>query len=376
MYGRLLALLRVALVALVFLVPTAVATVAEASPDAVAAPAAVRAGAPARAPQTITASLGGLFVVRAAAGLRDGQLQDGFAVRMARPQLRGQVLWPWLTYFVQPELAGPSPRLLDAQLVAQPWQALGLTAGQFVTPFSRSFLTPVPRLLFPDFSVANDAFRADRDTGVQLQGAVWAERIGYAAGVFNGNGIDKVGVSALSGANDDNKLAVVARVHVDPLGPVALDEAPCLGGRCDLRLSLGAGVVQRQSTQAATATLAAVRKRGTDVGVDAALYWQRLHLQAEWYERWQTEGSAAAARSRGGYAQAGLMLVPDRLGIAARYSLVQPNLAGRAQDLQVTELQLVGYALGHRAKGLLRAAHRTEPSASEDAWTLQLQWAL
>lgn len=346
------------------------------APAAPAAAAPVVVAAPTAAASPITATLGGLFVVRGALAAHDGALQDGFQVRMARPQLRGQLLRPWLTFFVQPELAGANPRLLDAQLVAQPIPEVGVTIGQFLTPFSRTFLTPVPKLLFPDFSVANDFFRADRDTGVQVQGTFAGERVGYAAGVFNGNGIDKTGISAVSGGNDDNRLAAIGRVHVDPLGAIPLDEAPCQDGRCPLRVSLGAGFVRSETTVAATGTTPVVRKGGTDLGLDAVVIWQRLHLQTEWYERWVNSGPQAGQHARGGYAHLGLTVVPQRLGVAARYSLVRADDRTTKQDVSVAEVQLVGYALGHRAKGWLRAAHRTDASHKDDALTLQLQWAL
>lgn len=72
---------------------------------------------------------------------------------------------------------GASPRLLDLELTAQPVAEVGLRVGQVLTPFSRTFYTPVPKLLFPDFSLANDAFRADRDTGVMAFGTPLEGRV-------------------------------------------------------------------------------------------------------------------------------------------------------------------------------------------------------
>ena len=42
-----------------------------------------------------------------------------FRVPVVRPQLRGNVLRPWITFLVQPELAG-TPRLLDAEVTKSP----------------------------------------------------------------------------------------------------------------------------------------------------------------------------------------------------------------------------------------------------------------
>ncbi len=132
-------------------------------------------------------------------------VRPAFAMRMVRPTLRAHVLKPWIRVFVQPELAGTSSRLLDFEIDVQPAPEFGVKTGQLVTPFSRTFITPVPKLLFQNFSVANDYFRGDRDTGVMAYGYLLGARLEYYAGLFNGNGIDQ-------GGNDDKSLTVFGRI--------------------------------------------------------------------------------------------------------------------------------------------------------------------
>lgn len=320
--------------------------------------------------------LGVLLQTRAEAGVSNHHLVDGAAVRMVRPQVRGFLHAPWLTYFVQPELAGPAPKLLDLQLTAQPRPEIGVTVGQFVTPFSRTFLTPVPKLLFPDFSMANERFRGDRDTGVQVQGEFASGKVAYAIGAFNGNGIGKVGVSSRSGGNDDARLALIGRVSLDPLGKLPLDEAPTQAGSQPLRFSVGLQGMRGELAKARTDTSAAGTEKQDTIGLDFAAMWRRAHVQAEGYWRQTTSVGGSQTTSRGAYSHAGIMLVPTQLELAGRYSLLQPNTLEPNRNVQVTEAQLVGYLTGHRAKAWLRGAHTTDAGVQSWTATLQLQLLL
>ena len=119
-----------------------------------------------------------------------------FRVAMARPVLRGKLLRPWIQYFIQPELAGRSTTLLDAEITIQPHPAIGVRVGQFLTPFSREFLVPPFRLLFPDFAPSNGFFRDNRDLGAMVLGMPADGHLEYYAGVFNGKVRLHVGVVA------------------------------------------------------------------------------------------------------------------------------------------------------------------------------------
>ncbi len=299
-------------------------------------------------------------------------LQDGFLVRMVRPQLRGHLVQKWIKWFVQPELAGTTPRLLDLEVTAQPWPGLGVKVGQFVTPFSRAFLTPVPRLQFPDFSIANDKFRADRDTGLQLQGDLGRGLLGWQLGVFNGNGIDK-------GGNDDNRLAAVGRIAVQPLGPMELDEVPELAADLPLRLSVGLSGWRGELPHllAPVGAAAPVQQgfdQATTLCADAMLAQGAWHLQIQGYGRTTDPASGKAVSSGGADAQAGLLLLQRKLEVGARVAAVVPDLAAQDRSL-VVEGQLVGYAWGHHAKAWLRGAWQQDHSAAGDknGWSITLQ---
>ncbi|UJR83448.1 porin [Sandaracinus amylolyticus] len=299
----------------------------------------------------------------------DPARESEFIVRMVRPQLRGTVLAPWIRYFVQPELAGQSARLLDLQIDIQPHEAIGLRAGQFLTPFSRTFTTPVPRLLFPDFSIANDAFRADRDTGAMLFGTPFEGLLEYYVGIFNGNRIDQ-------GGNDDDQMLYMARLVASPLGRVALDETPALAAHVPFRISFGVngylGEITRTEARVdattglpATATLGIEHQR--TLGADVALQWETLALQAELYYRDATLVDGTTRDAIGGYAHLAWMFFRPYLEVAARVSVVDPDLASGGDVQRVIEGLINFYALGNHLKLQLRYANTTDERQHEPA---------
>jgi phosphate-selective porin OprO/OprP len=304
-----------------------------------------------------------------------------FNMREVRPQLKGQIGLPWITYFIQPELAG-TPKLLDLELTAQPWTFAGLKIGQFLTPFSRTFYTPVPKMLFPDFSLANDYFRADRETGAMLFGTPLDGLLEYYAGVFNGNRINNV-------ANDDNKMIYVGRVAVNPIGTISYDETPGLAGKLPLGLGIGFNAYRAEAPAKAAplpagstppTTASAMTPKGTDynttLGADITLRYWRATLQAEGYYRFSDPKHTATFTSRGGYIHASSFVFWPYLELAARVSYLDPNLDTPRDTTKAYEGMLNVYAFGNNLKLNLRYAHFDLPKAStsaENAFTAQVQ---
>ena len=277
---------------------------------------------------------------------------QGFDVRVVRPQLRGTIGRPWLRFFVQPELADANPRLLDAQLDAQPTPLLGVRVGQFLTPFSRAFLTPVPLLQFPDFSVVNTAFRADRDTGVMLHGEPFDGRAEWNVGAFNGNGIDRNG-------NDRLDLRWMVRLAWNPLGAIAYNETPAVAGPTPWRVGLGVNAYTDTTTVTLPAAVGQTTTRNGDqhedvIGADLAVRGGPWTLQAEGYHRWQRRADGTSVASWGAYAQSGVML-GRHLEVAARGNVLQPDDGGSAA-LVSGEALVTGYVRGNHLKLQLRGA--------------------
>jgi hypothetical protein len=275
---------------------------------------------------------------------------QGFDVRVVRPNLRGTLGRRWVRFFVQPELADANPRLLDLQLDVQPSPLIGLRLGQFLTPFSRAFNTPVPLLQFPDFSVVNNVFRADRDTGVMLHGEPFDGRAEWNFGAFNGNGIDRNG-------NDRFDLRWMVRLAWNPLGATSYNETPAVAGPTPWRLGVGVNAYTDTTTVAIPApagqTAGSVGDQHQDVvGADVAARGGPWTFQAEGYHRWLRRADGSRAGSWGAYAQSGVML-GRRFEVAARGSVLQPN--EDASDVLVSgEGMLTAYVRGNHLKVNLR----------------------
>lgn len=299
----------------------------------------------------------------------DGESDPAFRLLMARPILRGHVFRRWIDFFVQFELAGASARLVDAQLTVRPFDAVGIRVGQFIVPTSRSYMTPVPALQFPDFSAANDFFRAGRDIGAMFFGSVLNHRLEYYAGIFDGRGID------LSNKTD-GKLLYAGRVGWAVFGgkapksigmppAIAYDETAALKGPLPLGLHFGLSAFHdtfartqeivdpdtRRTTQEVLPD-----SRRTSVAADAMFQIAGLYSAFEIYHDWRVEDGGSEQRGLGSTAQIGQFVWPQRLELVARFSFITPNIALSRRSLRSYEIGTNGYIYGNNLKLQLRYA--------------------
>jgi hypothetical protein len=312
---------------------------------------------------------------------RDDGRVDGFRVALVRPAVRGIAFRSWFQYFVQFELAGPTPLLLDAELIAHPVKELGVKLGQFLTPFSHEFLVPPGALLFTDFAPSNLVFRVGRDTGVMVFGAAFDGHVEYFAAAVNGNGIDKAG-------NDNAELDWIGRLAFDLFGSTPYSEVPQLVSD-DLGLSLGVngsyGQIEQTATSIdpATATTTTVRLGSspvTKLGADVAFHAGPVSIQGEAYTRTTGSGGGATRSvARGGFAQCGIFVVPKTLEIGARGDLIELDIHAGGASKRVDGV-LAYYLRDNHMKLQLdyawadtRAAAANAPSINSNEITLQAQ---
>lgn len=284
--------------------------------------------------------------------LSDGSHVPEFRVQMARPVLRGKLLRPWITYVVQPELAGKSPALLDAELTIAPHAAFGVKVGQFLTPFSREFLVPPFRLLFPDFSPSNISFRDNRDIGAMLFGMPLGGHLEYYAGVFNGNGINQTPGGA--------RIMGIVRLAANLRGKPVYTETPQLDD-AQTQLSFGInGTVGRHDlplpASAPASTVAEIAPYAT-LGADLTVHKGACTVQAEGYAKWQQLSGDASQWSAGGYLHGGCFVYQRTLQLAARVDVIDANLDSHAGLRAQAEGLLVYYVQGNHLKLQLRYAY-------------------
>jgi len=129
-----------------------------------------------------------------------------FFLRRTRLRVQGK-LDGGFAYDMQTELRSSTP-ILDAKISYTHKPGLTLSAGQFKAPFTEETLRSAARLDLIDRTPADGALGLGRQTGVQLSGQATSGQIGYSAGVFNGNGINR--------GNDNNSFLTVGRVWARP----------------------------------------------------------------------------------------------------------------------------------------------------------------
>mgnify|MGYP001239244778 CR=1 FL=1 len=140
---------------------------------------------------------------------------DGFDLRRARLDLKGSITPYWNIRF-QVDLAGSSPKLIDAYGECKIASYFNITLGQFLLPIFLENTYPTGKLEIIDLSQVSEALAArsndvignqnGRDIGIQLNGSFIKindhQLFDYYLGVFNGSGInttDKNEAKSLAG---------------------------------------------------------------------------------------------------------------------------------------------------------------------------------
>jgi hypothetical protein len=234
--------------------------------------------------------------------VRGGRVVDGppmplVMLQRVRPALRGTLLGKKAGYVLQAEMA-PTPSLLDAVVHVSPVEWLRVDAGRFLVPFSRSQLTPVPKLLFHGFSRSADAERYGRDVGLQLHSDPGPLEV--RAGVFQGAAL----------VEDGGPPIAIAHVGLDLVGHIPYDETqagvdPDGASGWVIGASGATGPVRRVTDDAVW--------DAQTVGADTAVRLGPTRLQAELFFRAWEDGD----REVGAYGQASVAPIP-RTELAAR----------------------------------------------------------
>jgi hypothetical protein len=270
------------------------------------------------------------------AGALDQELMTNeFSVRRARLTLTA-TLFKDLSAFVLFELTRTTP-FLDYVVTWQPLPEIGLRAGQFKVPFCRQWLLiPWQRALISD-TIALTPFTPGRDVGLAVQGSFANRLFEYQVGVYNGSG--------MANKQDNTDLLYAARVATNPLGPVP-DLESDFEGSASPKLLVGLGAVYNPVEKTFYVKRAddhgfdqpAIHTKQLLVGGDLTFMWRGFTFVSEFFFRnYQPDDAFKASlkshdknqdgniRAFGGYGQAGYFLLPKRLELVARGSLVRPN---------------------------------------------------
>jgi len=288
-----------------------------------------------------------------------------------------------------------SPRrvpLRDARIEFHqlPWAELWI--GQMKVPYSRERLVSDAYLDLMDRSVLNDEFNLDRDIGMQVRADGVGGRLGYAVGVFSGQGRNVYSSSALSGL-------FVSRVHLRWFGQLEQKTQGDL--QRTFRPAAGMGLAYAYQPNA-PGDRGVHGHRPADGGttdmesatLDFTFKWQGWALEASMMARRglrrATEGQDSLDAARNGWGwltQLGWLIPQSRVELVSRYAAVEP-FSTAAEPSALTPVHEVHAGLnyylgGHDLKLQVDFGHRWAPhhgshhkgtqAASAPTQTLRLQ---
>jgi phosphate-selective porin OprO/OprP len=267
---------------------------------------------------------------------------DEFRVRRFKLYFTGYAFDPRLTYRIQLAFENVNnTRLLldDAWVNYKFMDEISAQMGESKTPYSRNELYNDGVVQFQERALAVDTFKPGRDTGAGILGSLWKGQLTYMAGVFSGDG-----QNTLRGT--DHVMPMV-RLVANPVGPMGTGEAD-VEGHTSPALSLavdGFTNTLRKTTdvlvESVTPNYASptgwlgrnigLFTTGEDVFIESAsadlqLKWMGLSVQGEYFVG-HAEGdtSGVIVRAYGWCAQTGYFVLPHKVDLAVRYSVVDYN---------------------------------------------------
>ena len=203
-------------------------------------------------------------------------------------------------------VSGNRAQATDAFIVWNRHPGASVTLGQFKTPYGYEQLLPDTKLLAIERSLPNDQLTLSRQLGAMVSGTLAAKRLTYAAGLFNGTGIN-------TSTNDNDQFLYVGRVT----GTV-LETKPA-------RLTLGVGAFATRDTGSFTG-------RRTGTALEAQLTAGRAGLYAEYFKTHYDRDLGADTNARGRSLLGAYFLVPKTLQAIARYETYDPSRTVAGDD--------------------------------------------
>lgn len=267
---------------------------------------------------------------------------SAFDIPRMRVNFSGGVFRPWLKYQFQFDFSRTSgessSKIKDAVIEIRPTgRNYSLAFGQFKAPFGLQQLTSSGRLQFVDRAITDGKFTPSREMGAMASTTMAGRKVGMSAGVFNGSG---------ESVRQNNRSHLVAgRVYVQPLGTYALSEGGSDAPKTPV-LHLGVGArTGKQIRGRSAAGIVEDADGQTAVNAEFAYKAPRVFATAEYFWMTDEQGNPVSARdvdSRGFHAQAGYMVLPQRLEAGLLISRITPD--ADVDDAELSEVRgVVGY---------------------------------
>ena len=251
-------------------------------------------------------------------GYRDTNNID---VRRARLSFGGNVYGKLLHYYI--ELDGDSfdVGIRDFYVYWTPLEELNAKMGYFKVPFNQQRMTTSAKILFQDRAIASEAFDQDRDYGVDIYGKPLDGYLEYHAAVFNGDG-ENPAKRVNKDDNKDNELMYVLNLRYSPFGKYDTIDETDIKNTEKFKATIGASV-------AFNGKVKDEKPEDTDtiVGVaELSMKYRGFSWHNEYFVMTEDpESDGDTVDSDGFFTQAGYFVIPKKLEVAARYSLLDPD---------------------------------------------------
>ena len=283
--------------------------------------------------------------------------KQDLTLRRARVYMGGNIYSKEFHYYVEADCDSFTFGMRDFYVYWTPIHELNAKLGYFKVPFNRQRLASSSKLLLQDRSVASEEFDQDRDYGFDVYGKPFDGHIEYHAAVFQG-----AGEKSIKG-NTDNELMYVLSARYNPFGKYDYYDETDVKHSDKLMATIGASVVfnakDKDVKLANTNTIAGV--------VDLGVKYKGLSWNNEYYVRTEDpEDTGSSKDSDGFYTQAGYFVLPKKLELAARYSMLDPD-NDASDDIQKEYTMGVNYYFkAHRSKIQTDIGHYVTETAMHD----------
>jgi len=265
---------------------------------------------------------------------------DTFQVRRARVTTFGTFL-EHFDFKVEGDFGGTGSglraQLTDGYINWNRYDFANIRVGQFKTHFGREQLEPDTSVLLVERAYTTDRLTASRQIGLSVIGSVLEKRLGYAAGIFNGNNVN-------NGFNDGDDFMGTARVEGMPVKVKV--------GKQDLTWSVGInGLLSDDSSVSISRfgfpgnTFTGYRR---GFGADSQFQFGPVGLQAEWiYVDYETAADAQPDfYSTGYFLTATYDILPKKLQAVARWEQTETE-----DDVGGSDCDEVTFGLNYFIKG-------------------------
>src|SRR3989338_4613361 len=291
-------------------------------------------------------------------GKRDTNNMD---VRRARLSFGGNVYGKLMHYYVEFDGDSFDVGIRDFYVYWTPFAELNTKLGYFKVPFNQQRISSSAKLLLQDRAIASEAFDQDRDYGFDIYGKPFHGHMEYHAAIFNGAGENPEDRGTDDNLN--NELMYVFNIRYNPFGKYDYVDETDLKYCDKFKASIAGSVVFNPKERD--------EKLVDSDGILGVLELSMKYRGISWHNEYfvmseDPEDGGDTLNSDGFFTQAGYFILRDRVEVAARYSMLDPD-NDVSNDLEKEYTAGVNYYFrGHRSKIQADVGHFVTEQGDED----------